>query len=320
MKKNVFVFTSSFLSLTVLEYIIKNKEFVLKGVCFHNDFFKKKNNIKQKIKNFLGGLKFNLSDNFFYYDPYAHEKKRILKYMQSIKHFFWKDSEKERLKKFMKINELDIIIVAGFKFINESFYSLSQEYSINIHPGILPENKGSSPVQWSIYRGESQTGITIHKLEKKMDSGEIFLLKKFKVPKNINFYELEKKINQKIPTVLHNLFTKKTNNNILNDASIKMRSNFNRSKSFLDLSENFYSLECNLRAMKPVTGLKYLYNGKMICVWEIVKIKNKKTSETEIMKAQELDRNLILTCRDCHFKVTKVLSFGKVMPFSNLKL
>jgi len=320
LKKNIFIFTSSFLSLPVLEYIIKNKDFVLKGVCFHNDFFKKKNNFKQKIKNFLGGLKFRLSDNFFYYDPYEHEKKKILKYIQGSKFFFWKDSEKERLEKFMKVNDLDIIIVAGFKFINESFYSLSKEYSINIHPGILPENKGSSPVQWTIYKGESQTGITIHKLEKKMDSGKIILLKKFKVPKYINFYELEKKINQKIPSVLHSLFTKKNNKNILNDPSIKMLSNFNRSKSFLDLSDNFYSLECNLRAMKPVTGLKYLYNGKLICVWEIQKIKNKRITNPGIIKSQELNKNLLLTCRDCQFEVTKVLSFGSVIPFSNLKL
>ena len=120
MKKNIFIFTSSFLSLTVLEYFLNNKLFSLEGVCLQRDFLKTKNNFKQRLKNYLGRINFNFKDNFYNFDPYAYEKKKILKYKKILRTFYWEKNEKEALRNFLTINNIDIILVAGFKYINES--------------------------------------------------------------------------------------------------------------------------------------------------------------------------------------------------------
>jgi methionyl-tRNA formyltransferase len=44
---------------------------------------------------------------------------------------------------------------------------------INIHPSLLPKYRGPSPVQSAILNGDSQTGVTIIKLDKEMDHGPI---------------------------------------------------------------------------------------------------------------------------------------------------
>ena len=45
--------------------------------------------------------------------------------------------------------------------------------SFNMHPGPLPRYAGLDAVSWAIYRGESQHGVTIHKMVSKIDAGPI---------------------------------------------------------------------------------------------------------------------------------------------------
>ncbi|MEI6648750.1 MAG: methionyl-tRNA formyltransferase [Actinomycetes bacterium] len=46
---------------------------------------------------------------------------------------------------------------------------------LNIHYSLLPRWRGAAPVQWSIMSGDTETGVTIFKLDKGMDTGPIFL-------------------------------------------------------------------------------------------------------------------------------------------------
>ncbi|MEI8066440.1 MAG: methionyl-tRNA formyltransferase [Actinomycetes bacterium] len=46
---------------------------------------------------------------------------------------------------------------------------------LNVHFSLLPKYRGAAPVQWAIWNGEEETGITIFKLDKGMDTGPIYL-------------------------------------------------------------------------------------------------------------------------------------------------
>jgi len=48
---------------------------------------------------------------------------------------------------------------------------------INLHFSVLPKLRGAAPVQWAILNGESNTGYTIFKLDKGMDTGPTYLSK-----------------------------------------------------------------------------------------------------------------------------------------------
>jgi methionyl-tRNA formyltransferase len=45
--------------------------------------------------------------------------------------------------------------------------------SFNLHPGPLPRYAGLNSVCWAIYRGETQHGVTLHKIEPEIDTGPI---------------------------------------------------------------------------------------------------------------------------------------------------
>jgi UDP-4-amino-4-deoxy-L-arabinose formyltransferase/UDP-glucuronic acid dehydrogenase (UDP-4-keto-hexauronic acid decarboxylating) len=45
--------------------------------------------------------------------------------------------------------------------------------AFNVHGSLLPLNRGPNPVQWAIIKGESVTGVTLHRMTEAFDQGAI---------------------------------------------------------------------------------------------------------------------------------------------------
>lgn len=65
-----------------------------------------------------------------------------------------------------------LICFAYGKFFGPKFLSLF-DLALNIHPSLLPVLRGPSPIQGAILSGLAETGISIQKLAKEMDSGDL---------------------------------------------------------------------------------------------------------------------------------------------------
>nr|WP_237243930.1 methionyl-tRNA formyltransferase [Spiroplasma clarkii] len=48
------------------------------------------------------------------------------------------------------------------------------ENAINVHASLLPKYRGGSPIQYAIKNGDAKTGISLMKMVKKMDAGEVY--------------------------------------------------------------------------------------------------------------------------------------------------
>ncbi len=55
---------------------------------------------------------------------------------------------------------------------------------INIHPSLLPKYKGPSPIQYALLNGDTITGVTIIKLDNKVDHGPILSQKPYNLTGN----------------------------------------------------------------------------------------------------------------------------------------
>jgi methionyl-tRNA formyltransferase len=53
--------------------------------------------------------------------------------------------------------------------------------AIGVHPSILPRHRGPNPYFWSIDAGDSETGVTLHRLEAEYDTGNILLTRSIPV-------------------------------------------------------------------------------------------------------------------------------------------
>jgi methionyl-tRNA formyltransferase len=65
------------------------------------------------------------------------------------------------------------LVVAYGKMIPENIINIPRLGSINIHYSLLPKYRGASPVESAILNGDTETGVTIQKMQFKMDSGPV---------------------------------------------------------------------------------------------------------------------------------------------------
>ena len=104
-----------------------------------------------------------------------------------------KDNKEEY--EFLKNLDADIgIVVAYGQIIPKEFLSLTKKGFINIHASILPKWRGAAPIQRSIMNLDSETGISVMKINEELDSGPISNIYKIKIEKNLNALEISEKL------------------------------------------------------------------------------------------------------------------------------
>ncbi len=66
-----------------------------------------------------------------------------------------------------------MVIVAYGNILPQSILDLPRFLPINIHGSLLPRHRGASPIQTALLEGDTETGITIMKMVREMDAGDI---------------------------------------------------------------------------------------------------------------------------------------------------
>lgn len=78
---------------------------------------------------------------------------------------------------------------------------------VNIHPSLLPVGRGAWPMPVTILRKLDSSGITFHKMEKELDTGDIILQEKVSVSKDENLHTLTEKLQSLLPKMVERLVT-----------------------------------------------------------------------------------------------------------------
>ncbi len=84
-------------------------------------------------------------------------------------------SAKEPLPPLETLRELepDVFVVASFgKILPKELIELPKYQTLNVHPSLLPELRGPAPIQ-NLILGKGEVGITIMRMDEKMDHGPI---------------------------------------------------------------------------------------------------------------------------------------------------
>lgn len=68
----------------------------------------------------------------------------------------------------------DLGLSLGNSYLSPKLFSIPGHGMLNIHGEVLPDFQNAQSVIWQLYEGKPVTGYTIHKIGKKIDTGEIF--------------------------------------------------------------------------------------------------------------------------------------------------
>ncbi|MBN1380372.1 MAG: methionyl-tRNA formyltransferase [Deltaproteobacteria bacterium] len=83
--------------------------------------------------------------------------------------------EEAFLKKFRILAPDMVVLVAFGQILPKAIIDFPQMGCLNVHPSLLPKYRGAAPMNWSLIRGETKTGVTIILMGEGVDSGDILL-------------------------------------------------------------------------------------------------------------------------------------------------
>jgi methionyl-tRNA formyltransferase len=86
----------------------------------------------------------------------------------------------------------DIICGACFsKRIPRDILDIPRFGCLNVHPSLLPANRGPEPLFWTFREGGAQTGVTIHLIDEGLDAGAIVAQETIDIPDGMSYSDLE---------------------------------------------------------------------------------------------------------------------------------
>jgi methionyl-tRNA formyltransferase len=95
-----------------------------------------------------------------------------------------------------------ICFSAGFNYLFPGFFLEAVRACINVHGSLLPRYKGARTLAWAIEEGETKSGITVHRVDAGMDTGDILLQRAFELSPFETTRSLARKTSELEPQVV----------------------------------------------------------------------------------------------------------------------
>lgn len=125
--------------------------------------------------------------------------KKRMKFLKEYYNLSEKSIEEEKLNYVSSVNDLecisilkdlspDVIIVNGTRIISSKVLESTSALFINTHVGITPQYRGVHGAYWALVKDDkANCGVTIHKVDKGIDTGDLIKQATIEVSKQDNF-------------------------------------------------------------------------------------------------------------------------------------
>lgn len=150
----------------------------------------------------------------------------------------------------------DVFIVAAYgQILKPELLAIPRLGAFNLHGSLLPRHRGAAPVQYSIWKGDAITGVTIFQIEAALDSGPI--VGKIETP--IGPFETSGELMLRlaelsVPLTLQVLQQLADGTAVFekqDDSLVTLAPKIARESGVIDWSNSCHQIDCHVRAMQP---------------------------------------------------------------------
>lgn len=183
------------------------------------------------------------------------------------------------LKQIHELNSTHIISNQYSLIIRPDMLKIAPGRAINIHWSKLPKNRGPNPIQWSIIRGESETGVTVHLLTDTIDEGPILYQETVSIEEHDSWVTLMEKLQKLstkiIETKLETILTNIANFEIQNEELATTNFRLNPTFPEIDFTKmtNRYVFNLIRAQISPLVGAYLVLNNETIRFNKVLTIK-----------------------------------------------
>lgn len=178
----------------------------------------------------------------------------------------------------LESKKIDFILVLAFaQFLGTRVLTMPKMGCFNIHTSILPKYRGAAPIQYALLNGDQTTGVSIQRMVKEMDAGDLVHFHELPVAETETGGQLYTRLkfqaalscNTLIEPILQDklVFTKQDPNGVSFAPTLK------KEDGLLNFKEStILKLKNQIRALDPWPGTYCFLNNQRLKVFEIEKL------------------------------------------------
>lgn len=119
---------------------------------------------------------------------------KLLAVEHNIPVFQYEKIRKDDISELLDIKADVMVSCAYGQILGSNILDATPNGVINLHGSILPNLRGSSPIQWSLINGDKTTGVTVLRSDVGMDDGKILYTKELSISEDDNAITLFDKL------------------------------------------------------------------------------------------------------------------------------
>ena len=218
-------------------------------------------------------------------------------------------SDKKIYEEFVKLKADIVIVVAYGQIIPEKYLNIPNLIFLNVHASLLPKWRGAAPIERAILNKEIETGVSIMKIEKKLDSGPFIKQIKVKINKETTSEELIKKLSiigaEALKDSIEQVSLGKAVFKEQNEKEATYAKKIDKAETQINWRDKAENIIAKINAFNPKPGAWFLYKNERI---KILKAK-------EIVKSGEagkvLDDKFTVGCSTNAIEIIRIQKEGK---------
>ena len=212
--------------------------------------------------------------------------------------------------KFLKNLSPDLVIVVAYgQIIPKKFLEIPKFGFINIHASLLPRWRGAAPIQRAIMNQDKKIGISIMKIEEKLDSGPVLSSKEIKLNHNSTFGEIEKKLSilgaDLLFDTLKNLKNEKIEFKRQDDNKATYAKKIIKEETRINWNLESDKVIAHIHGLSPSPGAWFEHKGNRFKVFKATKSSSSGKAGTVI------DENLNVACKSNSIQILELQKQGK---------
>lgn len=190
---------------------------------------------------------------------------------------------------------------------------LDEVTSINVHGSLLPKYRGGAPIQYALFDGLEETGISIMYMKMKMDSGDIIKQEKLKIDETDNYESLSNKLSylgsDLLIDVLNKYKLKEISSYPQDEKEITYAYNLTREDEIIDFNLTTKEIINKIRGLSPNIGGSFKIENTIVKVFL--------AQESDIINNHkpgtilEVDKRLLIKTKDSSIEILEIQEAGK---------
>ncbi len=179
----------------------------------------------------------------------------------------------------LKSYEAELFVVVAYgKILSQVILNIPKVFCINVHGSLLPKYRGAAPVNWAIINGDEATGVTIMKMNAKMDAGDIIAQERMTLTEDMTADVLRhqmahvgaKLLVKTIDQIVSGQFKCVTQD----ESQVTLAAKLTKEMGRIDWNQSASQIERLIRGLRPWPGTFCMYKGKVLKILEASIVKN----------------------------------------------